>query len=144
MRVPPWVVCVFPWVIPQLHNDWSLCCDHGLDYASKCVKNNNNNNNNNHTKFPSKWAKLYSESALECHVVPVLAGPVRTERLEVTGGPSRTNEYTVYNSMDAANLKRTLHLPQNNNKIHLDSKRTPRRPNIRHSYLQCMNQVRTL
>ena len=34
MRVPPWVVCVFPWGIPQLQSDWSLSCDHGLDYAS--------------------------------------------------------------------------------------------------------------
>ena len=34
MRVPPWFVCVFPWGIPQLPSDWSLSCDHGLDYAS--------------------------------------------------------------------------------------------------------------
>ena len=34
MRVPPWVVCVFPWGFPQLQSDWSLSCDHGLDYAS--------------------------------------------------------------------------------------------------------------
>ena len=34
MRVPPWVACVFPWGIPQLQSDWSLSCDHGLDYAS--------------------------------------------------------------------------------------------------------------
>ena len=26
-------VCVFPWGIPQLQSDWSLSCDHGLDYA---------------------------------------------------------------------------------------------------------------
>ena len=43
MRVPPWVVCVFPWGIPQLQSDWSLSCDHGLDYASYCENNNNNN-----------------------------------------------------------------------------------------------------
>ena len=24
----------FPWGIPQLQRDWSLSCDHGLDYAS--------------------------------------------------------------------------------------------------------------
>ena len=24
----------FPWGIPQLQSDWSLSCDHGLDYAS--------------------------------------------------------------------------------------------------------------
>ena len=24
----------FPWGIPQLQCDWSLSCDHGLDYAS--------------------------------------------------------------------------------------------------------------
>ena len=24
---------VFPWGIPQLQGDWSLSCDHGLDYA---------------------------------------------------------------------------------------------------------------
>ena len=24
----------FPWSIPQLQSDWSLYCDHGLDYAS--------------------------------------------------------------------------------------------------------------
>ena len=24
----------FPWGIPQLQGDWSLSCDHGLDYAS--------------------------------------------------------------------------------------------------------------
>ena len=35
--VPPWVVCVFPWGIPLLQSDWSLSCDHGLDYASKCI-----------------------------------------------------------------------------------------------------------
>ena len=33
-RVPPWVVCAFSPGIPQLQSDWSLCCDHGLDYAS--------------------------------------------------------------------------------------------------------------
>ena len=28
-------LCVcFPWGIPQLQSDWSLSCDHGLDYAS--------------------------------------------------------------------------------------------------------------
>ena len=27
-------LCVFPWGIPQLQSDWSLACDHGLDYAS--------------------------------------------------------------------------------------------------------------
>ena len=33
-------LCVcFPWGIPQLQSDWSLSCDHGLDYASE---NNNN------------------------------------------------------------------------------------------------------
>ena len=26
--------CVFPWGIPQLQSDWSMSCDHGLDYAS--------------------------------------------------------------------------------------------------------------
>ena len=25
---------LFPWGIPQLQSDWSLSCDHGLDYAS--------------------------------------------------------------------------------------------------------------
>ena len=44
MRVPPWVVCVFPWGIPRLQSDWSLSCDHGLDYASYCENINNNNN----------------------------------------------------------------------------------------------------
>ena len=35
-----WFVCVFfPWGIPQLQSDWSLSCDHGLDYASKCENN---------------------------------------------------------------------------------------------------------
>ena len=29
-----WFVCVSPWDIPQLQSDWSLSCDHGLDYAS--------------------------------------------------------------------------------------------------------------
>ena len=29
-----WFVCVFPWGIPQLQSDWSLFCDHGLDYAT--------------------------------------------------------------------------------------------------------------
>ena len=24
----------FPWGIPRLQSDWSLSCDHGLDYAS--------------------------------------------------------------------------------------------------------------
>ena len=24
----------FPWGIPQLQSDWSLSCDHGLDYPS--------------------------------------------------------------------------------------------------------------
>ena len=24
----------FPWGIPQLQSDWSLSCDHGLDFAS--------------------------------------------------------------------------------------------------------------
>ena len=24
----------FPWDIPPLQSDWSLSCDHGLDYAS--------------------------------------------------------------------------------------------------------------
>ena len=40
MRVPPvWFVCViFPWGIPQLQSDWSLSCDHGLDYASFNVR----------------------------------------------------------------------------------------------------------
>ena len=33
MRVPPKFV-FFPWGIPQLQSDWSLSCDHGLDYAS--------------------------------------------------------------------------------------------------------------
>ena len=28
-------LCVcFSWGIPQLQSDWSLSCDHGLDYAS--------------------------------------------------------------------------------------------------------------
>ena len=28
-------LCVcFPWGIPQLQSDWSLSCDHVLDYAS--------------------------------------------------------------------------------------------------------------
>ena len=26
--------CIFPWGIAQLQSDWSLSCDHGLDYAS--------------------------------------------------------------------------------------------------------------
>ena len=26
MRVPPRVVCAFPWGIPQLQSDWSLSC----------------------------------------------------------------------------------------------------------------------
>ena len=42
-----WFVCVFPWGIPQLQSDWSLPCDHGLDYARQCENNSNNNNNNN-------------------------------------------------------------------------------------------------
>ena len=29
-----WIVCVFPGGIPQLQSDWSLSCDHGLDYAN--------------------------------------------------------------------------------------------------------------
>ena len=36
-----WFVCVFPRGIPQLQSDWSLSCDHGLDYASSCENNNN-------------------------------------------------------------------------------------------------------
>ena len=31
----------FPWGIPQLQSEWSLSCDHGLDYASECENNNN-------------------------------------------------------------------------------------------------------
>ena len=27
-------LCFFPWGIPKLRSDWSLSCDHGLDYAS--------------------------------------------------------------------------------------------------------------
>ena len=27
-------LCFFPWGIPPLQSDWSLSCDHGLDYAS--------------------------------------------------------------------------------------------------------------
>ena len=23
-----------PWGVPQLHGDWNLSCDHGLDYAT--------------------------------------------------------------------------------------------------------------
>ena len=30
----------FPQGIPQLQSDWSLSCDHGLDYSSKCENNN--------------------------------------------------------------------------------------------------------
>ena len=30
----------FPWGIPQRQSDWSLSCDHGLDYASLCENNN--------------------------------------------------------------------------------------------------------
>ena len=33
----------FPWGIPQLQSDWSLSCDHGLDYASLCENNNSTN-----------------------------------------------------------------------------------------------------
>ena len=40
-----WFVCAFPWGIPQLQSDWSLSCDHGLDYASPCENNNNNLSN---------------------------------------------------------------------------------------------------
>ena len=52
MRVPPLVLFVFfPWGIPQIQSDWSLSCDHGLDYASLCEHTNTNiittNNNNN-------------------------------------------------------------------------------------------------
>ena len=28
------VTDLYPWGIPQLQSDWSLSCDHGLDYAS--------------------------------------------------------------------------------------------------------------
>ena len=36
-----WLVCVcFPCGIPPLQSDWSLSCDHGLDYASCCENNN--------------------------------------------------------------------------------------------------------
>ena len=28
------LVMFFLWGIPQLQSDWSLSCDHGLDYAS--------------------------------------------------------------------------------------------------------------
>ena len=31
----------FPWGIPRLQSDWSLPCDHGLDYASQYDNNNN-------------------------------------------------------------------------------------------------------
>ena len=41
MRVPP-LICVFPWGILQLQDDWSLPCDNGLDYASICENNNKN------------------------------------------------------------------------------------------------------
>ena len=34
VRTTTTTVCVFPWDIPQLQSDWSLSCDHGLDYAS--------------------------------------------------------------------------------------------------------------
>ena len=48
MRVPPLVLFLFfSCGIPPLQSDWSLFCDHGLDYASECENNNNNNNNNN-------------------------------------------------------------------------------------------------
>ena len=30
-------VGAFPWGIPQLQSDWSLSCDHGLDYATTGV-----------------------------------------------------------------------------------------------------------
>ena len=33
----------FRWGIPQLQRDWSLSCDHGLDYASQCENDNSNN-----------------------------------------------------------------------------------------------------
>ena len=47
MRVPPLVLYVFfAWGIPQLQSDWSLSCDHGLDYASECE-------NNSHESCPS-------------------------------------------------------------------------------------------
>ena len=32
----------FPWGIPQLQSEWSLSCDHRLDYASLCENNNSN------------------------------------------------------------------------------------------------------
>ena len=41
---------VSPWGIPPLMNDWSLSCDHGLDYAN-LYENNNNNNNRGHTGY---------------------------------------------------------------------------------------------
>ena len=41
MRVPPWFILVSPWGVPQLQSDWSLSCDHGLDYGSYCENNNN-------------------------------------------------------------------------------------------------------
>ena len=40
-------LCVFFLGIPHLKSDWSLSCDHGLDYASYFENNNSNNNNNN-------------------------------------------------------------------------------------------------
>ena len=41
-------LCVcFPWGIPQLQSDWSLSCDHGLDYA-------NNNNNVERSSIPKR------------------------------------------------------------------------------------------
>ena len=37
----------FPWGIPPLHSDWSLSCDHGLDYATECENTINIIINNN-------------------------------------------------------------------------------------------------
>ena len=34
----------FPWGIVSFQSDWSLSCDHGLDYVSDCENNNNKNN----------------------------------------------------------------------------------------------------
>ena len=42
-----WFVCVLPSGIPQLQSDWSLSCDHGLDYASECENNNKKKDNKN-------------------------------------------------------------------------------------------------
>ena len=58
MRVPPLVCLCFPWGIPQLQSDWSLSCDHGLDYASERENKNNSKVPGNHMRrvvFPYKY-----------------------------------------------------------------------------------------